>query len=293
MLGEVIDEIRCKKGLTIKEMLGSKLSRSAYDAFRSDSMNLRVEHFMCLLNRLHVIPIEVILLSKELSKLSFFLNRGEKLVSYYNKQDKEALLAERAFLKEANLDSKFVQHMFWALDFFIADLEKQTIPEKEMQRMKQFFLEIETWYRYELYLFAGIGELFLDGDFLRMVLSALFKQQLNINSKKQALALNCLHTVFLNALTLRDQDLALHTLNLLLEAEIHPNLTYEKHYTCVLRLMYCYFLEEEEESLDLLNNYYRILSDLHCDHIFRITWEWYEKFCLIYEKPMKLKRDVY
>lgn len=169
-LGETISHIRKSKNISIKNLCGDRLSRSAYTRFVNGETDTSATNFLYFLDRLHVTFNEFMFI-----KNNYHLSEEKLLLlnlqEYYLKNDLvklNDLKKECLFLSK---DSEDVYHHVYLLcSIYISRLNNYPIEKNIVNDLKKYLLSVDTWTHYEILLFNNSMFIF-DIEFIELVIN--------------------------------------------------------------------------------------------------------------------------
>ncbi|WP_314065349.1 Rgg/GadR/MutR family transcriptional regulator [uncultured Vagococcus sp.] len=153
-LGETIELVRKGKGISIKDVIGNQISRSAYYRFVNDEADTSTSNLNYLLDTLNI-SLE------ELGNLGY---SGENVdlqqISYQIKDAFEGKNVEKLQqIKKLYRGNEFFtskeHHLFCLADILIRRLENKKIDIYEND-LYQYLISIESWTHYEIVLYNNI-----------------------------------------------------------------------------------------------------------------------------------------
>lgn len=152
-LGETISRIRKEKNISIKDLCGEHLSRSAYTRFVNGETDTSANNFLYFLEQLHVTLNEFMFIQNDysLSDAETYLIKLNSIVLEGNSEGILAIQKECKLLSENEKDKYY--HISLLCDIYISRLENKPFKEKVITEIKDYLMNVDTWTHYELGLF--------------------------------------------------------------------------------------------------------------------------------------------
>ncbi|MCW6653465.1 hypothetical protein NHG24_06830 [Aerococcaceae bacterium NML210727] len=152
-LGQTISKIRQNKNVTIKELCGDRLSRSAYTRFVNGETETSIQNFLHMLDILNVSFHEIMFLYPVESNQ--YYNRCMAKISKYTAENDIAGL--KSLQKECALFSKHSKDKYYHLSLIcqarISRLQENTVNQSIIDYFMNYLNSVETWMHYEIILF--------------------------------------------------------------------------------------------------------------------------------------------
>ncbi|MCW6662358.1 hypothetical protein NHG23_00475 [Aerococcaceae bacterium NML190073] len=152
-LGQTISKIRQNKNVTIKELCGDRLSRSAYTRFVNGETETSIQNFLHMLDILNVSFHEIMFLYPVESNQ--YYNRCMAKISKYTAENDiaglKSLQKECALFSEHNKDKYY--HLSLICQARISRLQESTINQSIIDYFMNYLNSVETWMHYEIILF--------------------------------------------------------------------------------------------------------------------------------------------
>lgn len=153
-LGEIIDSIRKSKGFEIKEIIGTRMSRSAYSRFVNNQADTSTENLRFLLSKLNISYHELENFGYHtsnihLSKVSLVIKE------VFEKQSvTELSKIQKVFGTYTDFNST-EHHLYCLLDILIKQIEKISFDIYDNDLYK-YLISVESWTHYEIVLYNNV-----------------------------------------------------------------------------------------------------------------------------------------
>ncbi|MCH5379298.1 Rgg family transcriptional regulator [Limosilactobacillus reuteri] len=271
--GKTISYIRKNKNIPIKQVIGEKITRSAYSRFASGQTNTSIDNFFFFMQNLHINFEEFIYIQNkyELDKYQKLLKKAQ--VATHQKNIKELEKIKNRFDNYAKV-TEYIEplHLKCIITLTINKLKKEPYDKNAKQIITEYLEQCESWMHYELVLFNNamfIFDLNLIKVMKRKVIHNLEKYQnlRSYGSESFRILINIL-MLFLEHSEFNEARLLIDEID---EFHLHGDMFFEK----VLRMYFTGLVDfisskgQEQallnESLDILksiskNEYYAVLS---------------------------------
>ncbi|NDO56771.1 hypothetical protein FMM70_01885 [Lactobacillus reuteri] len=271
--GKTISYIRKNKNIPIKQVIGEKITRSAYSRFSSGQTNTSIDNFFFFMNNLHINFEEFIYIQNkyELDKYQKLLKKAQ--VATHQKNIKELEKIKKRFDNYTKA-TEYTEalHLKCIITLTINQLKREPYDENAKQIITDYLEQCESWMHYELVLFNNamfIFDLRLIKIMKRKVIHNLEKYQnlRSYGSESFRVLINIL-MLFLEHSEFNEARLLVDEID---EFQLHGDMFFEK----VLRMYFTGLVDfisskgQEQtllnESLDILksisrNEYYAVLS---------------------------------
>lgn len=156
--GEVVKIIRKSKNLSMKEVVGDKLSIAQLSRFERGESNMTVDNFYYIMQRMKVSLEEFITVYNNYSSSEHIKFINKAATAYLNndlRTLKELQLLEEEKLKKDS-DDKFLKLDTILIKALIFTLDNQyTVPKKDIDYLVDYLFSVDEWGRYELVLFSN------------------------------------------------------------------------------------------------------------------------------------------
>lgn len=173
MINVTMEQIRKDKGITIDNLAKNVFSRVTYDNFKKGKHDIKLNSFLLLMNNLHLLPEEMIILTDESSKdsLKNILKSLRILTVNHDVRGMEKL--RRDLLKSKRFYSNHISEL---IDLRIIR-ETRNIDLCLIQKdsiIIKYLMSTEKWTRYEIILFTNAMFIF-DSELIDISLNRVFK----------------------------------------------------------------------------------------------------------------------
>ncbi|MCR1901665.1 Rgg/GadR/MutR family transcriptional regulator [Ligilactobacillus apodemi] len=226
---KVISELRTNKNIRVSDLLCDNMSRSSYNRYISGKTDIYSQHFLGLLEQLHISFSELDFIAHGYSnskKDAFFLN----VTLAADARDKEALvlLYHQASSLTKHTRNDFYTHMIDALEIIISYLEAKPYSVNKTS-LYCYLLQAFTWTDYEFKFFQFILP-FLSPTEVEPFLNKVERNFAKINNSNLYVAeqFRLLCDIVFYFFQHKNYINALHYINLLENFELAENLVYEK-----------------------------------------------------------------
>lgn len=272
--GKTISHIRKTKDIPVKQIIGDKITRSAYSRFASGQTNTSVDNFFFLMKNLHINFEEFIYIHNkyELDNYQKLLKKAQ--VATHQQNIKELEKIRDRFERYANL-TEYTEpsHLKCIVTLTINKLKQEPYDEISKQTITSYLEQCESWMHYELVLFNNvmfIFDLHLIKIMKRKVLHNLEKYQ-NLRSYGSE-SFRVLINILMLLLDNKNLDEARLLIDEMDEFSLHGDMFFEKilrmYFTGLVDLVASKGREEEllANSLDILDTishgeYYVVLTN--------------------------------
>ncbi|MCW6681135.1 hypothetical protein NHG33_08010 [Aerococcaceae bacterium NML130460] len=167
-LGEWIKQLREEKGLSIKDVCGNRISRSAYSRFVAGETDMYASNFFYLLKRLNVTLEEFMYIKNGYSEseITIFFKEIQQIMISKNIKKLVELRDECYSLSESLNDQK--QHMGLICDIYLKRSGESPFNSDAEKNLKAYFNNTLSWTAYELILFNNCLHIF-DVSYVKIV----------------------------------------------------------------------------------------------------------------------------
>lgn len=170
---EIIEMVRKQKGLSISEVCGEEISRSAYQRFAKNETSLSIGKFTYLMEKVHLDygELKVFNYPEDMDNSRRIM---KEIAVAFMRQDIAELKRISTFVKEKNQNPTVKEkHLVSLSDMMVARLSNEKIDAKNSV-LYQYLINAMTWTHYELVLFNNSMYVF-EPEFVELILSkALF-----------------------------------------------------------------------------------------------------------------------
>lgn len=152
-LGETISMIRKEKNISIKDLCGEHLSRSAYTRFANGETDTSANNFLYFLEQLHVTLNEFMFIQNDysLSKVEIYLLNLNSSLLNGNAIEIEKIQKECELLSENKKDKYW--HIALLCDIYVSRLCNEPFKKEVVIQIKDYLMNVDTWTHYEISLF--------------------------------------------------------------------------------------------------------------------------------------------
>lgn len=292
-IGEIIEQIRIDRNMTIDDTIGNLMSRSTYDLFKKGETDIRVDTVLLLIERLHLDERESILLAEELTQSRIFYEFCDRVVKLYHGANLNGLKTYKMKLETLEEAKPIVSILIHVINCFISMLEINEVLPEDSLALEQFFFESETWFIFELHLFARIGLLITKPDYIDLIYHNILKV-INSQSKiTQSLAIHCAHVVIMLCFDYRDEQKIETILQRLLEIPFNEKYFYELQFNQFFYYLYQLIFKNNTEMYQELDHYFSFLNELDIVRPGIISWNLYVGYIKDYNMEQVLKAENY
>ncbi|MGY3725143.1 transcriptional regulator [Granulicatella balaenopterae] len=195
--GELINQIRKQKNLSVSYLTEGILSKSQYYKFIANTSEISISKFDKLLARLAISSNEFYHLYQEQQQIITL----PVIMKTFEQQDVSTLIHLHTQLEQQYLEHNNIQdhHLLIITTALIKRLQQDTSPNPDTLIIKKYLLNVEVWSYYEISLLSNTLFMFDYSDV------QLLSQQLISKAKKLTFQQNSLVKIISNLLILKIQ----------------------------------------------------------------------------------------
>ncbi|WIK66036.1 hypothetical protein [Globicatella sanguinis] len=292
-VGEIIEQIRIDRNMTIDDTIGNLMSRSTYDLFKKGETDIRVETVLLLFERLHLDERESILIAEEFKQNRIFYEFCDQVVNLYHSADLNGLKAYKMKLESLEEEIPIVSTLIHVANSFISMLEKNKVLPEDSLPLQQFFYESETWFIFELQLFARIGLLITKPDYIDMIYHNILKVIDSQSIITQSLAIHCAHVIIMLCFDYQEEQKIETILQRLLAIQFNEKYFYELQFNQFFYYLYQLIFKNNTEMNQELDRYFSFLNELGAVRPGISSWNLYVGYTKDYNIKQELKAENY
>lgn len=292
-VGEIIEQIRIDRNMTIDDTIGNLMSRSTYDLFKKGETDLRVDTILLLFERLHLDERESILIAEEYKQIRIFYEFCDCIVKLYHGADLNGLKAYKMKLETLAEAIPIVPLLIHVTNCFISMLEINKVLPEDSLALEQFFFESETWFISELHLFARIGLLVTKPEYIDMIYHNILKVIDSQSIITQSLAIHCAHVLIMLCFDYQEEQKIETILQRLLEIQFNEKYFYELQFNQFFYYLYQVIFKNNTEMNQELDRYFSFLNELGAVRPGIISWNLYVGYIKDYNMKQELKAENY
>lgn len=267
-MGELVEEIRIAKGISIKELIDDNISRSFYYRFRKGDTDISLENFFELLSSLNV-TFDEILMFVDFPDFAYldecFTHKSSKLNQEFKEKSYDELVQLREdYFEHGRLDV-YYDHIAWIIDMYIVIRFGVDYDERTIQQVKDYLKYTYQWFKHEMILFNQMYE-FYTLDEIKVLLPRIHTY-IRLNAEDVYLSYNLVFNLFIYALEFGNTMLAIELYDML-------NINQVSEEAIIIRIQMI-FMKEFVEELKLgyqvndrekeIHSWIDVLSDLGYD----------------------------
>ena len=154
-LGNIIEQVRKNKGLTIKEVCGEQISRSVYNRFVNNKADTSTSNLTYLLRQLNLeydelknynYPNE----TNQLQQISLMIRQA------FERKDIDSLKRIRLMcLRDTGINKNKFKHLSNICELIIGRLTNENVDVQKMEAFN-YLMAVQSWTHYELVLFNNM-----------------------------------------------------------------------------------------------------------------------------------------
>lgn len=179
--GELINNIRDQKNLSVEYLIKNILSKSQYYKFVSNKSEISIVKFNKLLNRLSITYNEFFYLY-DVTYENKTLNMAD-IRDFFEQNNIKALTNFRSefFLKYKENENIKDYHFYLICSVLIKRMQKNEDTKEELSKIKQYLLTVDDWTHYEISLLNNTMFIF-DYKTLNILIKILMKKTTKNNA---------------------------------------------------------------------------------------------------------------
>ncbi|MGX7076258.1 hypothetical protein [Globicatella sanguinis] len=292
-LGEIIEQIRINRNMSIHDTIGNLMSRSTYDLFKKGETDIRVDTVLLLIERLHLDERESILLAEELTQSRIFYEFCDRVVKLYHGANLNGLKTYKMKLETLEEAIPIVSLLIHVTNCFISMLEINEVLPEDSEALEHFFFKNETWFIFELHLYARIGFLITKPENIDITYHNILKIIDSQSLLNQSLAIHCAHVIIMLCFDYRDEQKTETILQRLLEIPFNDKYFYELQFNQFFYYLYQIIFKNNTEMNQELDRYFSFLNELGAVRPGIISWNLYVRYIKDYNMEQELKAENY
>lgn len=168
--GAAISLIRKEKNISIKDLCGDQISRSAYTRFVNGETDTSTSNFLFFLDKLHVSFNEFMLIKEDYQQTEreLYLIRLQKYFLNGDVKNISILKKECELLSEHKND--IFNHLTLLCEVYLCRIKNIPVDADVTKMLKSYLMDVDTWTHYEILLFNNSMFIY-DINFIEIVLN--------------------------------------------------------------------------------------------------------------------------
>jgi Rgg/GadR/MutR family transcriptional activator len=266
--GSYIEEIRKQKGISIKDLCGTRISRSSYNRFVNGKQDTSSTNFLYLLSELNITYDEFSFYSLSDEYQEFNALSVEIRKAFEEKNINELLIIKDTCKRLYVKNGLRFSHLSSMCSLLIDRLEEKSLDYNNYV-ISQYLINLGTWTRYELILFNNCMYVF-NMDFIKIILKKAVSSIRKYSAKNRygdegfRMIINAIVHFLIND----EVDLSYKYFKMLVDSSLPEDCIYERLLLNFFNGIFNLLKGKNLEGEATCNQALSILKFLDCDNLY-------------------------